>query len=573
MNRAHLLWLAALFLALVFVALEPLLGVPVFGSDSGEYYRLTSALVTTGHIPLASYNGWGSAYQDFPGIFLLSGATAAATGTDPLAALAVVVPVASVFSVVPLFLLFRRLFPQEEIALLGAGFASFAMPRLFTLAHPAPVSLGDLLVVAGLWMFVEGRRDVRWYLPLALTSTALIVTHHLSSYFLLLSALGGLLLLELVTPGRWSRRFPARELAFLAAFGLGIVAYWFGYATDFRSVIDSGLGRFADLAPIAAAPAVVASVLVVGALIRWRRGRRRPAPTPRLPSDRSLVKDFAILLGGAVGGIVALLLAPLPGGAHVTSLAAVLFFLPLFLVVALATGSRRLLLFSRLGPYALTWLAVIGLSAILGWVSQSAVLLPTRHAEYLLLPLGLLTAVSLGRLVARWGDRSGRRAVAAGSVAVVLLLAANAAIVYPPPAFLGGFQEGLTSADAAEWMWVGIGLPPTAVVASDHRLSSMIFGLDGNPATWDSTPALFVGTNRSAALAELNGSFAPHEIRAINAVAVDAVMHGGVALDPAAAALPMSPEALAWLGQTPFVPLYENGEQIVYWVDTAPGAG
>ena len=82
------------------------------------------------------------------------------------------------------------------------------MPRMFSLAHPAPLALGDLFVVAALWMFVEGRRDVRWYFPLALTGGALIVTHHLSTYFFLVSALGSLILLELAVPGRWSRRLP-----------------------------------------------------------------------------------------------------------------------------------------------------------------------------------------------------------------------------------------------------------------------------------------------------------------------------------------------------------------------------
>lgn len=572
MNRAHLLWLLALVLALVFVALEPMLSFALFGSDTGEYYRLTASLVTSGHVPLTNYAGWGSAYQDFPGIFLVSAATSQALGVDPLSALMVTVPVLAVVSVVPLYLLFRRLFAHEEVALLGAGLASFAMPRLFSIAHPAPLALGDLFVVAGLWMFLEGRRDVRWYLPLALTSAALIVTHHLSSYFFLLSALGGLLLLELVLPGRWSRRFPTRELAFSAAFGLGVVAYWLGYASAFRPIIDSGLGAYAFLAPVVAVPGVIAAVVVVGALIRWRRARGPRPSRPRLPSDRSVVRDFAILLGGSLLGIVALLLSPLPGGAAATSLAAVAFFAPLFLVIALATGSRRLLAFERTGPFALTWLALVGISAIVGWVSQSAVILPTRHAEYLLLPLGLLAAVSVGRLIARLRDTRGRRAVAAGVIGAVVLLAANAAIVYPPPQYFGGFQEGLTTADAAVWLWVGVGLPPTAVVASDHRLSSMIFGFDGNPATWDSTPALFVGTDRAAAFDELNGSYAPHAVRSIDAVAVDSVMRSGVALDPGGAAFPMSSAALAWLSSAPFVPLYENGEQVVYWVDGPVGS-
>ncbi|HEY6238283.1 MAG TPA: hypothetical protein VIZ68_03755, partial [Thermoplasmata archaeon] len=473
MNRAQLLWLLALALALVFVALEPLLTFPIFGSDTGEYYRLTAALSSTGHLPLTSYAGWGSAYQDFPGIFVLSSATSQALGVDPLSALVTVVPLIATLSVFPLFLLFRRLFAQETIALLGAGLASVVMPRMFSLAHPAPLALGDFLTVSALWMFVEGRRDRRWYFPLAVTSAALIATHHLSSYFLLVSAVGGLLLFELVSPGRWSRRFPLRELAFGVAFLVGLLVYWFEYAGAFVPIIGSGLyGSPVPPLPIFLVGGL-AGFVVLGALIRWRRSRPRTAHPrrARLPSDRSLARDFLVLFGGTLAGSAALVLLPvaISPATRTTSPLILAFFLPLILTIALGAGSRRLVIAERPGLFVLAWAGVLGLSAFVGIATQSSVILPSRHAEYLLIPVGLLAAIGVGRLVARLGDRSGRRAVAAGATAAVLLLAANAAIAYPPPALFGGFQEGLTSHDAALWMWVGLAVPPNATVASDHR--------------------------------------------------------------------------------------------------------
>ena len=54
--------LAGVSLLLVFLALEPYLSFAVFGSDSGEYYRLTADLLTTGTLPHGTANaGWGSA--------------------------------------------------------------------------------------------------------------------------------------------------------------------------------------------------------------------------------------------------------------------------------------------------------------------------------------------------------------------------------------------------------------------------------------------------------------------------------------------------------------------------------
>ncbi|MCI4360145.1 MAG: hypothetical protein L3J91_00415 [Thermoplasmata archaeon] len=569
MKKAPFLWLIALGLALVVLALEPLQSFAIFGSDTGEYFRLTSDVVTTGHVPLVGYNGWGFAYQDFPGIFVVAGATSQAVGIDPLSALITVIPVLSVLSVLPLFLLFRRLYPNDTIAVVGAGFATVAMPRLFSLAHPAPLALGDLFVVAGLWMFLEGRRDVRWYVPLAMTAAALIVTHHLSSYFFLVGSVGGLALFELWRPGRWSRRFPLRELAFSLAFLLGLLAYWLEYAVAFRQIVLSGLPDTPWIGFGSLALAGVLAFVVLGGLLRYRRAHARPQSDRivRLPSDRAVTRDFLILLAGVSFGAAALILRPLPGTDQTTTIDTFLWFVPLIAAIALAAGARRPLFFQRPGPFLLTWLGAVGLSAAFAIATNNAVLLPARHAEYLLIPVGLLTAIGVGRLAARLSDRSGRAGVIAGGIAVVLLLSANAAIAYPPQADFGGFQEGLTTQDAALWMWIGIGVPAGATVASDHRISSMVFGFDGNNATWDSTPALFTGTSWPAVLSELNESNAPHTNHSVNVVAVDAAMLTGVALIPTDLAPPMSSNATAWLaGGPPFIAVYENGAQSVYWV-------
>ena len=580
-----MLFLAGLALVLVFLALEPYLSYAVFGSDTGEYYRLTATLLATGHLPLGSaYAGWGSAYPDFPGIFLLAGAGAGALGLDPFTALTVLVPVVAVLSVFPLFLLFRRLYPHDTVALLGAAIASIAMPRLFSLAHAAPLALGDFLAVAALWMFLETRRDSRWYLPLTLTGGALIVTHHLSTYFFVLGALGGLLFLELWRPGLWSRRFPSREFAFLGGFATATLIFWFYGTTSFVSKVILPAFPSAFAGDPSAAFAVLeagalAAVVLVAVLVRLRRARPRGPPAwVRLPTDRSVLRDFLLLLVGIFGGIAVLILVPIPGTTQTTSAAAILWFSPVLGLVLFASGSRKALTPSRLGPFALAWLGALALSAVLvlgagelpgtSAASFAAALPPERFAEYLFIPLGLLVAVGLARLVARAGDRAGRRAFLAASLGVVLLLGANAAIVYPPQTDLGGFEEGLTHGDAGLWLWVGIAEPRTAAVASDHRLSSMIFGFDGNPATWGSTPSLFTGTVWSDAVGELRQSGAPYLLHPIDLVVVDSVMYSGVALNPSAEAHPLSAEAIQWFGGLPFLLLYENGLDVVYLVDS-----
>jgi hypothetical protein len=581
-NRAHLCFLLSLTTFLLFVLLAPGLSFVLFGSDTGEYARLTATLISTGHLPVGGalsggYTGWGFAYPDFPGIFVVGGAVAQSFGVEAASALAVSIPAVAALAVVPLFLLFRRIVPSETIALLGAGFATVALPRAFELAHPAPVALGDFLAVGGLWMWVESRRDARWLAALVPVSGALIMTHHLSTYFFLVSAWGGLLVLELYRPRAWSRRFPLRELVFASAVAAATVLYWFEYAVDFRGVWAPALSALPDglrwfgTSPIPALASIAVAALATGLLVHARRRRTfRWDREVRSATDFGIARDAAGLSLILAAGLVTLVFVPLPPtGQRIDPLLLVLY-LPYLVLIPFTAASRRRTTVSRLAPLALAWLTALGASAIVGIATASAVLLPSRHAEFIVIPVGLLIAVGIGATTARWGNPARRRTLATAGCVAVAALALNAAIVYPPPSLFGGFQEGYTAGDAALWMWAGSALAPGTGVASDHRLSSTLFGFAGANATWQSTPALFVGTNGSAAALELCGSAHPRAVGPLRAVAVDETMRStGVALDPAQPAPPMSGPARTWLSQPPFLPLYENGGETVYWVDAS----
>ena len=572
MNRAEFAWLLATACVLVFLALEPLLSFALFGSDTGEYYRLTATLVTTGHFQAQypAYQGWGTGYPDFPGMFALAGAVSGSLGVDPLSALLYTIPILGALAVFPAFLLFRRLFQHDLVALLGAAFAGVAMPRMYILAHPAPQALGDLLVVAALWMYVQGRQDRRWYLPLGITSAALIVTHHLSSYFFLLAALGGLILLELWRPGAWSHRFPTRELAFSATFVVALLAYWFYYAPRFLAITVGQISLFTFFPPPVFLGIAVVVVVVLGLLVRVRRQRAgTPGGHVRFPSDRSVAIETALIAGGTTAALAILLVVPLPPGNQHTTAGELLYFAPYYVPICLAAGTRRLLSLSRIGSFAIVWLGAMGISLAVSVAvpSVGALLIPGRAVEFVAIPIALLMALSLGRWIARARDRLGRPSAVAGVCVAILLLAGNAAIIYPPQSDFGGFQEGLTLQDQALWLWAGTALAPHTAVASDHRLGSMMFGFDNLSPTYWTTPALFNGDNWTMAAAELHSARAPLEPRVIQAVTVDAAMYTGVALNPSDLALPLSPAALQWFSGPPFVPIYESGPQVVYWVD------
>jgi hypothetical protein len=573
-----LLLAAAVFLAL-FVGLEPLLTYPIWGSDTGEYYYLTQYLVNHGSLLVNGYTGWGSGYPDFPGIFILSGAVAEATGLPTLVSLQYVVPVIGALATAPLFLLFRRLFHSDGVALLGAATAAVVFPRVFILSHPTPDTLGDFLAIGALWMFVEQRRDVRWLVPLSLISMALIMSHHLSSYFFLLSAVGILVGLEFMAPRRWSLRFPAREFVFLGGFATALFTYWGFYATAFsQQILPQGIPSlhlsFQGLAVLLGAATIV-GLFVLAILVHLRRTRLGVGRTPlylRWPTSRKLYRDASILAVLIFGSICVMLFIPIPGTGQTFLPLDVLWFAPFLLLVPLTAGGIPTSSASRIGFAPYMWLIAFLISIAASVAANSQALPVGRNVEYVAIALSLIAAIAVGGMIARLDTPLKRRSAVVG--AVVLMVGLNAALAYPPPQLTLGFQEGFDYQDLAMASWASSSLPPQSVLASDHRLSDLYFGLSGNPATWSTTCHLFLGNSSACnsydgtetAIQELASTYAPHEHKAVDAVAVDQTMvSSGVALDPSQPALPMNSTALAFLQGPHFTLLYENGAQEVWW--------
>ncbi len=567
----------------LFLGLEPLLTFPVWGSDTGEYYFLTQYLVHHGHLLLQGYSGWGFGYPDFPGMFLLGGSVAESFGVSPLESVIYVIPVIGALSSLPLFLLFRRLGVRDSVALLGTALSAVAFPRIFILAHPVPDTLGDFLAVAALWMFVEQRRDVRWIVPLGLTLSTLVVSHHLSSYFFLVVATGMVVGLELLAPRRWSLRFPVREFVILGTFTAGLFSYWVLYASAFEPILAQGIPglRITSLPALALLYSLgtIVALVLLALFVHLRRTRampRRALAHPRWPSRNKMARD-ALVLGVLVfGGASLLVFIPIPGTGEIIPAGDVLWFAPFLVLVPLTAGGIGTSASSRLGPVPYAIVVAVFLSAAVSTLAHSQAIPVDRHTEYIDIGIAFVAAIAIGGMAGRVGEAPWRKmAVAAG---VACLVGLNAAVAFPPPSLTAGFQEGFTVQDVSLATWSANSLPAGSALAADHRLSDLYFGLSGNPATWDSTCFLFLGgaaecgpaspNVTAAVLSELNLSQAPntHHLHAIDAVAVDQVMRTtGVALDPSQPALPLNATQYRFFQSASFTLLYENGDQQVWW--------
>ncbi len=555
MRKSTAFGLAAVVFASVYIRLSPLLSFAFWGSDIGEYFTIFRALTVSGHLP-TTYFGWGTTYPFFPGMFLAQAAPALLAPIGAPAAVSLIVPILGSLAVLPFFLIGVEVTGDARIALLAAAFLAVAMPHAYTTSHTAPATLGDLLAVTGLLLFLRLRRDPRVLAPLVLVASAAILTHHLSSYFLLIMVFGAFLIRNLVRPvvrdrGLW------REAGFLAFFAIAMFAFWASVPPFWDVVLRnvSAVPWWFLPASFPVLVAVLAGLILARRRLAWRF-------RPRQADLRHAITMLGITVAFLAAFSAFIALGAVPATTVSVAPAVLLDFLPFLVLLAFSAPGRAFLDFARDGMDVDSWLAALLGSALVGIVAAPLVLIPYRHMEYLVLPLGLFAAAALVAFYDLAGETTARRA---GTVAVVgLLLAGNAAIAIPPPALVAGWQEGVSYGVVDGSLWAqGYA---SGLLAADHRASTVFFGFAGINATWDTTSAPFLASDFAAAEPGLVSVGAPAGRFRVSYVWIDQDTEAGVQLFPNQPAVGMSPAAIAKYSESPFIKVYDSGYGQLYFI-------
>src|SRR6266571_5294528 len=528
MRKSTAIALGAIVLGAIAVRLAPLWSFLYWGSDTAEYFSILRNLVRTGHVP-TTYYGWGVTYPYFPGVFFPQAGLVEVGGLDLPTVLNLLVPVIGALAVLPMFLLAVRIARDDRIGLFAAAFLAGAIPHAYTTAHSAPATLGDVLALTGLVLFLRLRTDRRAMAPLLLVSGALIVTHHLSLYFFILMVLGALVIRGLARPWRTDAE-SSRQVTFAVVLIGGTFAYWFGYATAFRESILPDV----DIQPwwllfvgFAAGVAALAGLIAARTRLAWRY---RPT-FPRLAA--SAAACAAALATLFVIGVVTVV-SVVPGTSFRVPVAGLLYFVPLAILMSFSASGRKFLDLEREGIHPNAWLVALLLSAVVGILVAPRVLIPYRHAEYLMIAFALCGG----------------------------LLLANGFVGIPPPSTLAGWREGTIPAalDPAYWARDHV----SGLVVSDHHGSSTVFGFGGINATWDRARTPF--TDPVWDPADFSGIESPSGTKNGTYVWIDRDMEAGVRLTPWEAAVPMDPAVIAKFDNAPFIKVFDNGYARLYWI-------
>src|SRR3989442_3484981 len=556
MRKSTALGLVAIGLGSIAVRLSRLWSFSDWASDTGEYFTILRGLVRTGHVS-TPYYGWGITYPYFPGMFFVQAGLANLGGVDVSTVLNLLVPILGALAVGPMFLLAARIVTEDRFALFAAALLARGHPPVYPASHAAPATLGDLLAVTCLLLFVRLRSDRRAIIPLLLVSGSLVVTHHLSLYFLLVMVVGAIVVRGLARPwqgGAGTRR----EIAFAFVLAVGTFAFWFGYATPFRDTILPSVNIQPWWALILAFPlgvAIFAGIIFARRRIPWRYRPRYP--NLRRPAASYVVGLAAISVIGLVTVVVAV-----PGTTFQESPTTLLFFVPLVALLPFSSSGRKFLDFCRDGADVSAWLIALLLSAALGIVAAPQVLISYRHMEYVLVPLAIFAGVGFFRLLDLAGLRGRSRSAALAVCGLLLLGTAITSI--PPPSAFAGWHEGTVpqALDPAYWAREYA----SGLVATDHNGSSTVFGYRGNNATGDAPRPPYCGKTPGGHPDEPGAIDSPARAENTPDLWIDRDMKAGVRLGPFEPAVPMPPDVVAKFDGSPFVKVFDNGYAQLYWI-------
>lgn len=507
----------------------------IWGSDSGEYLYLTRSLLNNGQMLEDNYIGWGRAYPDFQGMQILTGTISLLSTIEYHYVLMWIIPLISSLAIPMLFIIGKELTGFVP-ALFGSAFYGVTFGVVYANSHPMPGGLAETLGFVVLLNWIKILKDEKvwvinplkrnpWANMAKFSFFALLLTHHFT-LLLVMAAILGILIIEIAAG---NKKIAKEGIMVVGLMSLPISIYWLIYAKSFRKMLDDSAF---DFLPESIPTTIVLTLIpLVSLLILWalRNKLYLPKWSENISHDDYL-KRTAVSFIGIFVVIMLVLWKGVPGTEIPVDFEATPYLIVNLAIMSLACVPS-FVMSKRNGWLLWGWLLPILGFATIGAVTGSHLLIAYRHAPYLLAPVALIVGISFQYFIV--GFEVKKRKYVATVFTILLLGCAWGA--YPPPSVMGGFQEGTSQEEIDAILWTQF-TENDSLVVSDHRLSSLTFGLTETNASWENGAVVITGDTEQAIEAGKSLSTPQAGMKQVSYIVLSEEMQKGVALlqwDPA----------------------------------------
>ncbi|MHC1625275.1 MAG: hypothetical protein ACXQS2_04685, partial [Methermicoccaceae archaeon] len=477
---------------------------------------------------------------------------------------------------IPIFyLIVLELLRDKKVALASSALLAIAPFHVYQTSHAAPLTVGHFFMLLSIYLFIRYIRDKRFILPLAFSTMLLVSSHHLTTYFYIIS-ITAIMLVDAAYRDRVDRKNFYMLVYVVAAASLAF-SYWFFIAKPvFFNFMPAGLHLSPYYIVLLYYLLTFFGFTLVLLKKRWFNGKTFSKTTFRaLPITSKIIWSFLAILGVE---LVFFSLASVPGLHLKVNLASIPYSIPIIMFISLSVAGFSSLKETREGLAVRVWFMVIFFSFLYAVLAGDRTnLYADRHLEYMIVPLCVPAAVALIKILDNVDVRkvfshplslTGQRLVHTkrllAVVFVVLMMVSNVLVVYPAMDSINAVDERVTQPCINAIYWMKGNISRNCVVASDHRLS-MILWAEGFDITMGKTNLTWTCDNWTVCLAEL------YELN-VSYILLDDIMREKVVNVDVGRYYYMSNESYGKFLNEPFELVYRNatlnelGEE-VHWAE------
>jgi len=494
-------WLILVTLLAIGVRSIPAWTNAAWGGDFGIYYGLTSRMIHSQQL-FIPYNGWGGMYNFFPVLYVISAMSHWFTGLNLLWLMPKIAPIIGGLTVFIFYFIVYELTKRRDLALLASAFLAVFPVHVYQTSHAAPLTVGHFFMMLSIFLYLKYVQNRRYLLPLFASTVLLVMSHHLTTYFFLISVVFIVVIKSLHADLRSLRQ----EIAYVTAASALAFMYWMLVATPVFSIF---MGKGASLSPMLVVVCFYAlfygALLGIAAVRRYHPSWLQKVHT-RVPFNHSGSRKRAVvyfMLGVAVmlTAEIVFLFVNFPISGIRMKPMVIVYSIPIILFVGFGSMGVEYLRHVENRWFFQAWFCAILTSLLYSLFTVNSTLFPDRHIEYLSIPACVLTAAGVMYFFKEKRPHvpfSLKKQVPTpylqGVFAFVVcaLVISNAVAVYPVYRSLDWMDESIPVPTVNAMQWIsGNCTRNTTVVATDLRLSKMLWA-DGINATFEDTNRTWV---------------------------------------------------------------------------------
>lgn len=601
----------------VFIRSIPAWVYSTWGPDYGVYYAITMAFVSTRDFLSTFPSTWGSSgYGSFPMLYWIVLGIHYLTGIPVGELLVTVPPVIGGLCIVPFYFLIKNITRNRWIAIVAAALLAVNPIHVYQTSTTALLVVGHFFGLLTLYLFLASHRKQRYFIPLLISTIALILSHHLSTYIYFLSMLGITAFKHLRFRGLPSLRLDFVYLSFTLT---AIVVYWSTRAPEMWTFMS---GAFFFAVP-AWAVILAGYGVLAGIYMLCRSGLRLPDSTGWTKTMDG-IRDWKFLALIVIALLIVLSALAAVGAfdGRITFIS-IAYSVPFLLTLGfIGVGFKHLFRYRYISTVLSGWMMPVVLSGLYGLITWNHILLPDRHLEYLVEPLSAVGGLGFyifyrkylkdKRISIVWGKHGLAethggmvfvRVVQDGAISTVhipvatsprdpievekreirwsprlvveaiflSILLLTAAMAYPMVVEIHKNEPYMSDATLMAVEWLVEHGDKNYTVATDHRVGLMLNAYGFN-SSFEYTYSLWNSTEWGDAVYELLGMSETHPYPPVKYVLIDDKMYrygvGGYMglTDPYVTPIPISEGSYEKFSRTPFhlVERFEDGN---YWAE------